>query len=385
MLVLGLTIFCGLAYAVWPGSGDPPPPAPSQTIDPLDAALREPVPELFPDGLPVSLEVVPSGLANLSAQSCNACHWSAHDQWADTPHASAWHASSYQAALQRAGNTTACSQCHLPLTNQHAQIATSYIDEDLSRPVFVDNPAWDPTLMAEGVGCAACHVRGNTILGVREAPGAPHPVTPSAELTSSTMCATCHQLSWPGGDRPFYDTYGEWERSAYAKAGVSCQDCHMPPVAAPVAASKFAGQASHSFTADTARAVSALVSLSGHHIQRGEPMTIDLRLQNTGSGHHFPTGSPFKAYQIIGDVLDAEGTRLAEPFFYELARSVEEIPPYLTLSDTRLPAGGEVALSWTATVPQDATAQDGVIRISVQSTQASGPPVVLQDIPIKIF
>ena len=199
------------------------------------------------------------------------------------------------------------------------------------------------------------------------------------------MCATCHQLSWPGGDRPFYDTYGEWERSAYAQAGVSCQDCHMPPVAAPAAASKFAGQASHAFTADIARAVSALVSLSAHHFQRGEPMTISLRLQNTGSGHHFPTGSPFKAYRIIGEVLDAEGAPLTEPFLHELARTVEDSPPYLTLSDTRLPAGGEVSLSWNTTVPQGAAAQDGRVRISVQSTQSGSPPAILQDIPIQIF
>lgn len=383
-LLIGLTILGGLAVAARPRPGEEQqtPPSPSQAAEPAPAPQA---PALFPDGLPVSLQQTPAGLPNLSAQSCNACHWSAHDQWRDTAHAGAWRSPAYQAALERVGDATVCTQCHLPLTNQHARLATSYVDEDLSRPVMQDNAQWDPTLMAEGVGCAACHVREGTVLGVREAPGAPHPVVASVELTDSAMCATCHQLSWPDGDRPFYDTYGEWERSAYAKAGVGCQDCHMPPVAAPVAASTFAGQASHAFSADLARAVSALVSLPSPTIQRGAPYPVQLTLQNTGAGHHFPTGSPFKAYRIVGELLGAEGAPIAEAFTLDLARTVEEQPPFLTISDTRIPAGGEVELSWEIEVSQREAAQDGIIRVSIQPLGAGEAPVLLQDIPVTIL
>jgi hypothetical protein len=384
-LLIGLTVIGGLALAGRPRTGDETPPSPSQAADPLDAALSEPVPGLFPDGLPVAIQEVPEGLASISAQSCNACHWAAHDQWQDTAHASAWRSPSYQAAIERAGNATVCTQCHLPLANQHAKLATSYIDEDLSRPILEDNPAWDATLMAEGIGCAGCHVREGTVLGVREAPGAPHPVTASTELTDSAACATCHQLSWPGGDRPFYDTYGEWDRSVYKQAGVDCQDCHMPPVAAPVAASTFAGQASHTFSADLARAVTALVSMPSPDIQRGVPVTVALRVLNTGSGHHFPTGSPFKSYRLSVELLGADGSSIAEPLVYDFARVVEEVPPYLTLSDSRIPAGGEVELVWDLEVEQSEAAQGGIIRIAIQPVGTGERPVTLQDIPVKIL
>src|SRR5690606_37647685 len=61
---------------------------------------------------------------------------------------------------------------------------------------------------------------------------APHALGWTPDLGRSEACASCHQLTWPGADRPFYDTFGEWSRSSWAQAGVQCQDCHMGPGAA---------------------------------------------------------------------------------------------------------------------------------------------------------
>ena len=156
-----------------------PPPAPA-------------APALFPDGLPVAIQKTPEGLANLSAQGCNACHWQAHDAWRDSPHADAWSDPVFAEAIERVGGSTSCRSCHLPLANQHPRLAAGYVDGDLARPSMQDNALWDPTLMAEGVTCATCHVREGTVVSTRAAPGAPHPVAVSAELGESSFCATCH-------------------------------------------------------------------------------------------------------------------------------------------------------------------------------------------------
>ena len=239
--------------------------------------------------------------------------------------------------------------------------------------------------MSEGVGCVSCHVRDGVVLGVRDSSAAPHPVVVSEELTQSTFCASCHQLTWPDADQPFYDTYGEWERSPYAAAGVRCQDCHMPPVAAPVTATHFAGQASHRFSADLARAVSALLSMGSATIQRGAAFDVSMRLQNSGAGHHFPTGSPFKRYRLSAELLGAEGLPLSAPYTYDLVREIEESPPWHTLSDSRIPPGGEVALSWQFLVDQRTGAQDAIIRISVQSVGTDEAPTILQEIPVQVL
>ena len=387
-LLVGLSILGGLALASG-GRGDRDAGGENGTPATMDAKEPPPppAPPLWPSGgLPLVAQETPAGLANLTAQGCNACHWEAHSQWQQTAHAQAWRSPTYQAAVDRAGDATVCTMCHLPLANQHAQLASGYIDNDLTRPLLAPNTAWDPSLMAEGVGCAACHVREGVVLTSRKVGAAPHPTAVSAELSASTACAACHQLSWPEGDRPFYDTYGEWERSAYAKAGVSCQDCHMPARAVPVAASTFAAAADHTFSADLRRAVSVLVQLpGGPAVQRGEPYTIALRLQNTGAGHHFPTGSPFKRYRLTGELVGADGKVQGEVLTHDLSRDVEDAPPYRTLGDSRIPAGGEIVLEWSLTVDQRAAAQDGIIRLSIQPVGTGEAPITLQEIPVHIL
>lgn len=387
-LLIGVSILGGLALAAG-GRGDRASEGGegagegAATMTAKEPAV--PVPALWPSGgLPLGSQETPAGLANLTAQGCNACHWETHGQWAETAHASAWRSPTYQAAVARVGDATVCTGCHLPLANQHAALASGYIDGDLARPLLEANPAWDPSLMSEGVGCAACHVREGVVLASRKGGAAPHPVVVSAELSSSAACATCHQLSWPEGDRPFYDTYGEWERSAYAAAGVSCQDCHMPPRAVPVAASTFAAAADHGFEADLRRAVSVLVSMPSPSVQRGEAVAVSVRLQNTGAGHHFPTGSPFKSYRLVAELVGVDGTSLAEARVHDLARDVEDAPPYRTLADSRIPAGGEIVLEWGLLVDLRVPAQDGIIRLSIQPIGTGEAPVVLQEIPVHI-
>mgnify|MGYP003334752877 FL=1 len=259
--------------------------------------------------------------------------------------------------------------------------SSDLIDGDLSRPRLTPNPSFDLTLRGEGVTCAACHVRDGTILGTHASKAAPHPVVVSDELTDPKLCATCHQLSWPDGDRPFYDTYGEWKASAYSTAGITCQDCHMAPVAGvPVAGSQGTAP-SHAFSADPRRALSALVSLPSARITRGQATELTLTLQNTGAGHSVPTGSPFSSLKVDVVLLDAANKELAPAFSTVLARTVEPKPPYKTLTDTRLGAGAQTTVKHTFTPNAKGAPGRGAVEVRLVRGK---DVVVLQRIVVEV-
>ena len=122
---------------------------------------------------------------------------------------------------------TGCLSCHRPLASQHdTQPIWSTADEP-GRP----QAGFNPTLQRESVTCAACHIRDARVAVQTEEAArgtGPHVVAWADDLGSPESCAACHQLTWPGANVPLYDTFGEWQRSAWAAAGVGCVD--LPPV-----------------------------------------------------------------------------------------------------------------------------------------------------------
>ena len=372
---------------------EPPPTVPAAlpatpAADPADRRRDEPPPPpLFKDPLPIRVDKLPDGLPSLSAQGCNGCHYAAHDSWSLSGHAQAWISPEFQKAVAAAGDATACLGCHLPLQAQHDQLAIGAVDGQLSRPVFEPNPRFDLSLRAEGVTCAACHVREGTILGTHAAPNAPHPVTPTPELQSGDMCAACHQLTWPGADRPWYDTWGEWEASGWAEAGVTCQDCHMAPVAGIATPGSPGVLPAHGFPADAGRALSVLLRPLGPgprtaDLQRGQPFELEILLQNTGAGHAFPTGNPAKSYVVEIQILDGAGKPLAPALPVRFERLTEPAPPWKTTADTRLPAGGERAVKHTFDLSAKGAPGAGMIEIRLLATGEA--PRVLERVPVVI-
>lgn len=357
----GFALAGGLSRRAEPAPAAAPAPAEAPAAPAAPAA-----PPLFAGALPIALDRVPEGLASLSAQSCNACHGGVHDRWASSKHANAWNDPVFQEAIAKVGNATACQACHLPLANQHPRLATGYLEGDLSRPDLQKNPLWDATLMREGVTCAACHVREGQVIGARPVSGAPHPVAVSAELQRSELCASCHQLTWPEAKTPFYDTFGEWSRSAYAAAGVQCQDCHMVPAPSGSIGNRFAAEPSHAFEAPLERGLSVFLELPAPELQRGEPFVVSVRLQNSGAGHMIPTGSPFKRLSTTVEIVGADGKVLESSAPHRLGREVAEAPPWDTLRDERLAPGAEVRLGHTFTIAQKVPAQAASIRVRVE-------------------
>lgn len=394
-MLLVLLLGAGVALA-GRRAATPPPVVEPAPVQPSVPALPTAAP-LFPGSLPVGAVALPEGLANLTAQSCNACHGEIHDRWQDSAHSRAWSSPTFRLALERVGQTTGCTGCHLPLANQHARLAAGYIEGDLARPDLRPNPAWEPSLMSEGVSCAACHVRDGKVLTTSTEGAAPHPLATSAELGSSEHCATCHQLTWPGADKPFYDTYGEWSRSAYASAGVGCVDCHMPKRAGSATGTRFAAVADHGFPADPARAMSILVRTDAVEVTRGQPFLSTITVQNSGAGHHLPTGSPYVGWRVVASLRDADGKTLVAPAILDLARDVSDAPPWSTLADSRLAAGEERSFEHRFTLDQKHKSGRGQLVVSVYAVTAAerldarwsadkaGPPILEQRIPVSIL
>lgn len=396
-----LPLWAGLiAAAAWAGrrarEADPPPAAAVVPEEAAPEALAEPAPPaapspdaaptgaLFAGGLPLADLALPAGLANPTAQGCAACHAGIAAAWEHSAHARAWDGAAFVQAVRDASEPTACLACHLPFAAQHPRRVVALTDGQLSAPRHEINPAWSPTLQREGVTCAACHLRDGAVLGPRAVQGAPHPVTASAELASPALCASCHQLTWPGAEVAWYDTYGEWYRSPYREAGVRCQDCHMPQVAGSATTGRFAAHAAHALAPGPARAVSVLVDLPSPEIVRGETVTLRVRVQNTGAGHAFPTGQPGSRCAISAVVVDARGQPLHDPARLVLARTVGDAPPWALLSDTRIPARGEVVLEPSVTISQKKPAGPARLRVTI-SRDPGGTSLVERDFPVTVL
>lgn len=371
----------GIALARGKKQADAPVPVPP-TVEAAPPAAPEVVaPPLFPSGLPVVVDSLPPGIASLSAQSCNACHWAAHDSWSESAHARAWSDPPFQAALAATANSTACLSCHLPVAAQHDRLAAAYTEGDISRPEWAANASFDASLMSEGVTCAACHVRGGVVLGTRTSAASPHPIVVSSELQSSELCATCHQLSWPGADQPHYNTYGEWSASPYATAKVTCRTCHMAPATGQSQPGVTDFVASHGAPLTIGRALTTIVSMPAASITRGQSIEIGVSVINSGAGHSVPTGNPAKAYTISVVLLDAAGKEMAPAHQTILQRTLEAGPPWRTTADTRIPPLEN--RSWKATFTPNAKATPGLGAVVVRAQRANATEE-LRRIPVQV-
>lgn len=331
-------------------------------IDPPrnNTPLEEPAP-LFPTVMgPLPLQAPPPGLTTLSAQGCNACHGDTHREWRGSAHARAWTNPVYQAALEATGNANGCIHCHTPLTNQQMMLLKGFRFRDPGRPVLEPNPDYDPTLQTEGVTCAACHIRDGMVYGTRTLqPGAaPHAVTAHPDLQRPDFCGSCHQLAIPGAEEhPFYDTLGEWSRSPYAAAGVSCQGCHMPlqltstdlrVTPRPRRVHAMPGGQDDDMLR---RALSLLVEVSKAVVVPGEEITLNVRLLNSGAGHSVPTTAPFRVILLrVGELKQGKLTNIQQA---TIDRQLEAAPPFKEIADHRLPPLGELLLpyAWKAPAP----------------------------------
>jgi len=275
-----------------------------------------------------------------------------------------------------------CTKCHSPTGNKNAH----YLGQDFySIAEMVEDP-----LALDGVQCTVCHQIPFTSLGLfsgefdigkyqdiwgpYEDPF-PNPMiahtgyTPvySNHINDSRLCASCHSLLTPTVDLNGVPTgnefveqaiYHEWENSMYSEFNISCQSCHIPRIADPVAISTmppwleertpfglhhFAGanafmqnilkdnalalgvtaESSH-FDSTIMRSLILLqdraMELNIEEVNRDDEfLSVDVSLQNQ-TGHKFPAGFPSRrtfielyAVTAVNDTLFHSG-RMNENF-----------------------------------------------------------------------
>jgi hypothetical protein len=229
--------------------------------------------------------------ASLEPAACGTCHPAQYGDWQQSTHAAASGpgVAGQLVEMWRSDPAAAsgCYACHAPLAEQRPFVRTP--------AGFEENPGFVASLAGQGVPCAACHVRGHQRFGPPRRDGSlasrvPRDTLPHNGLTrtpaflSSRFCRGCHQFEPNGpalGGKLLQDTYNEWQASRFARAGVQCQDCHMPD-------RRHRWRGIHD--ADMVRSgltISARADLERY--RPGDWASLTLTVRSTGVGHAFPT------------------------------------------------------------------------------------------------
>ena len=108
---------------------------------------------------------------------------------------------------------------------------------------------------------------------------------------------------------------------------------------------------------------------------------MGMTIQNTGAGHSFPTGNPFTTAQIDVVLVDSAGKDLAPAWTTTLTRVVEAAPPFRTVSDNRLVAGGQTSGTHRVTPSLKGAAGLGAVEVRLRLGDRK---LVLERIPIDV-
>lgn len=195
-------------------------------------------PYLTPIDAPVAVALVGGGTVPSDAATCGACHPDHHTEWSNSTHAHATRDLQFTAELAKPGQPRwLCLNCHAPTRPQrwdHVDGETRLLDAGrITRLEVTPEPDFDPARVAEGVGCATCHVRRDAdgeglVVGPRGSGRAPHRVRVDPAALQ-TVCARCHE---PRGE-PISPTFVCWfeTRDEIARGptpNATCPECHMP-------------------------------------------------------------------------------------------------------------------------------------------------------------
>ncbi len=221
-----------------------------------------------------------------------------------------------------AGVKAGCNGCHAPLAF-------------LAGDIPPKRPA-EGTRANEGVSCDLCHSivgfegdvpfnynyivdPGEVKQGVRtgtESPG--HEIAANDFMMTAELCGTCHNEKDPWG-LWVKATHLEWKKSPQAKAGIVCQDCHMPPAAGNSAPE--AGGVDHPDVrqhlfhgAHDLGKLQGSVEVRIHsrvlEAKAGETVELLATIVNAKAAHMIPTGSAEeRVVWLHVEVKDAKGRR----------------------------------------------------------------------------
>ncbi|MHC4449014.1 MAG: multiheme c-type cytochrome [Planctomycetota bacterium] len=171
------------------------------------------------------------------AADCGECHVDQFRDWKGSAHSRAHHDSIYRAFAElgrkEAGEELYrfCSSCHAPLAVASGE-AGFLQDEGVTCDVCHNVKSIRTLHDGGGKNCSIVLEEGDVRFGPFDDPvdNPGHESKGSALHRKSEFCSACHTLVHPHNGLVIENTYSEWKTSAYAKAGIQCQDCHMRTV-----------------------------------------------------------------------------------------------------------------------------------------------------------
>ncbi|MFQ5427643.1 MAG: multiheme c-type cytochrome [Thermodesulfobacteriota bacterium] len=173
----------------------------------------------------------------LLPESCGSCHKDKLKDWSGSMHSkSVGPALLFQLDPMADPETAAaCYFCHAPFSQQNEVFRKRSAS---GNGAFIKNRRFDEKLKSTGVSCVVCHVRGPGISGppaheqttLKSAKTDAHEIVQEHFFEEAAFCAACHQLEqgYRINGNLLVNTYTEWKDSAFGRAGIPCQNCHMP-------------------------------------------------------------------------------------------------------------------------------------------------------------
>ncbi len=171
-----------------------------------------------------------SRLEDVSASACVGCHAPVLEEWRESAHALAWKDERYQKALSKVRREESCTGCHIPEPLSSSLPLAPGASTRTTRPRARDEHK------QLGVSCSACHLAadGATVLGPFGLETDAHPTRrdPRFEVeTASATCLPCHSTTIG----PVIGVGKDFIASDQEGLGLSCTECHMPPIRRPIA------------------------------------------------------------------------------------------------------------------------------------------------------
>ncbi|PCJ18754.1 MAG: hypothetical protein COB02_09990 [Candidatus Cloacimonadota bacterium] len=194
--------------------------------------------------------------------SCKKCHSKIYEEWSSSLHSMSTISESF---IKGSNNYKfiECMSCHAPLGPE--------LNEQ--------RPKERGFNLHEGITCSSCHVIGNRTLGPIGS-NAPHGVKKTSSFLNSTICQSCHQ-----------QTYLEWKTSGLQNEGLTCQACHMPTIKRYISNHSkgiYNKKLSTRHTFEIEFKDSLKMNFKMSSLIKNQ---ITLQVENTGSGHDYPTGT----------------------------------------------------------------------------------------------
>ena len=245
-----------------------------------------------------------------SAKRCGDCHTDIYRVWSSSLHANSWMNETFQTSLKelesRSKSAESCTNCHSPVVT------------------YSQKPPAQQTVN-EGVTCDWCHSIRDVDIGRKpmlvslEVGAGKYGPVPNAQSTghqavysqlhsASEVCSGCHEYENSEGLKVL-GTFSEWLASDFAKAGMTCQRCHMPLTTLHVVDPRVKREPASSVN---------LHKMPGGHSQdqlfkaldlriteltrRGAGIHVEVLVHNKGAGHSVPTGMPTRRIILTTDV-----------------------------------------------------------------------------------